>query len=353
MWIEQTKNGLRLCDRYTGMDGKVHRASVPLLRDTAQARRKAQEELQNRIMNKYANLTEMPFSELVELYLNRKEIKPSTLTNYESAFSQIKNLLGDVLIDRLTAPYVLRRLSESNKAPTTLNRYIVLLNGLLAWAHQYGYVSDLIHIRMFSVKNIQIKDIDVEYLEASELQHVLDQLRGTMAYYLCKFLALTGMRIGEAAALTLDDVDDRYIHVTKAWKIENGLSTPKTIHSVRDVYIQPELRAFLKEYKEWRLLHMMAYGIRSDLLFFTAKGNHYSSNALLLRIRKLDSPKHIHPHIFRHTHAALLAEQGLSLESIARRLGHSDSNITKKIYIHVTEKLKEKEEAALDMVNIL
>jgi len=353
MWIEQTKNGLRLCDRYTGMDGKVHRASVPLPRDTAQARRKAQEELQNRIMNKYANLTEMPFLELVELYLNRKEIKPSTLTNYESAFSQIKNLLGDVLIDRLTAPYVLRRLSESNKAPTTLNRYIVLLNGLLAWAHQYGYVSDLIHIRMFSVKNIQIKDIDLEYLEASELQHVLDQLRGTMAYYLCKFLALTGMRIGEAAALTLDDIDDRYIHVTKAWKVENGLSTPKTIHSVRDVYIQPELRAFLKEYKEWRLLHMMAHGIRSDLLFFSAAGSWISTSGMRYTLGHLKSDKHLHPHIFRHSHVAYLAEEGIPLDVIARRLGHSKSETTRQIYFHVTEKLKARDEAAISKIHIV
>ena len=52
MWIEKTKKGLRLCDRYKGADGKIHKASVELLRDTPQARRKAQEELLKRISDK-------------------------------------------------------------------------------------------------------------------------------------------------------------------------------------------------------------------------------------------------------------------------------------------------------------
>ena len=70
-------------------------------------------------------------------------------------------------------------------------------------------------------------------------------------------------------------------------------------------------------------------------------------------MRKLESPKHLHPHIFRHTHTALLAEQGISLDAIARRLGHSNSDVTKQIYFHVTKKLKKLDENALDKVSIL
>lgn len=59
------------------------------------------------------------------------------------------------------------------------------------------------------------------------------------------------------------------------------------------------------------------------------------------------------PHALRHTHTSLLAEQGVTLEAISRRLGHADSEITKKIYLHVTEKMKEKDNLELDAVNIL
>ena len=350
-WIEQTKNSLRLYDRYKGYDGKIHKVSVPLARDTAQARKTAQEELQKKILSINTLTTEMRLSELVEAYINQKDIKPSSLVNYESSFKQILDALGDVLISSLTAPFCLRRLSETHKAQSTLNRYIMLLNGLFEWSYQYGYMLERIHITPIREKTKK-KDADQEYLEASELKEVVDLLDGTMAGYVCKFLALTGCRVGEASALTWNDIDERYIHITKAYKYENGVSTPKTAYSVRDIFIQPELRTFLNEFRKWRLLHMAAYGIRSDLLFFSERGNVYSEQLLWCALNRLDYPKHLHPHIFRHTHTALLAEQGMSLEAIARRLGHSSSQITKEIYFHVTEKLKQRDEDSLKNVSI-
>lgn len=349
MWIERTKTGLRLCERYEGADGRLHRACVALAKDTAQARKKAQEELQKIIADKSTIGEIMPFSRLVELYLSR-DMKPSTRNNYENAFRQISILLGDITTASLTAPYVRRKLSESGKAESTLNRYLLLLNGLLEWAFDFGYLPEKLYVKSFKVKDKK-KDTSEDYLEAEELSNVLGQLQG-MPYYVCRFLALTGCRIGEASALTLDDLGDRYIHITKAWKRDNGTTSPKTSHSVRDIFIQPELRDFLKEYKHWRLIHMTAYGIRTDLLFFSERGSHIEPQGISRHLRKVESEKRLHPHIFRHTHTALLAEQGLSLEAIARRLGHADSGITKRIYFHVTEKLKQRDEEALSKITI-
>ena len=350
MWIEKTKKGLRLCDRYKGADGKIHKASVELLRDTPQARRKAQEELLKRISDKSTLTSKVGLNRLIEAYISQKDVKPSTRKNYEISFGQIVDILGDITANSLTAPYALRRLSESGKAQSTINRYIMLLNGPLEWSFQFGYIEKAVRIPYVREK---AKKKDAEYLEADELKAVLDQMQGTMPGYLCQFLALTGCRIGEASALTWADIDDKYIHITKAYKPENGISTPKTETSVRDIFIQPELRTFLREFRKWRLIHMTAYGIRTDLLFFTLRGNHYTPSNLWLSLSHVDCPKHLHPHIFRHTHTALLAEQGMSLEAIARRLGHSSSAITKQIYFHVTEKLKARDEEAMSRVSIL
>lgn len=321
-------------------------------RDTPQARKKAREELAKLIADKSATVSEMRLKSLVELYLEHKDVKPSTLLNYQSAFGQILDSLGDIPLNKLTAPYVLRQFSQIKKPQSAINRYTMLLNNMLDWAHQYGYISEHIKIRSGKVKE-QKRDPALEYLESSELKDVLDQMEGTMDYYVCKFLALTGCRIGEAAALTLSDLDDKYIHITKAYKIENGVSTPKTAHSVRDIYIQPELRTFLKEYQTWRKIRLMEIGVRTDLLFFGRNGNHVSDNSMIKKMKNIKCNKHLHPHIFRHTHVALLAEQGMSLEAIARRLGHSDSGITKRIYFHVTEKLKERDEQVLNNISIL
>ena len=352
MWIQKTKNGYRMYDRYEGMDGKIHRASVPMDRDTPQAQRKAREELAKIIAAKSATVSEMRLKSLTELYLSHKDIKPSTMANYNYAFKMILEALGDVTLDKLTAPYIMRQLTQLRKPQTTINRYILILNNLLDWSYQLGYLSERIYIKQRKLKEKK-RDPELEYLERDELTSVLDQLEGTMYYYACKFLALTGCRFGEMAALTLADLDDKYIHITKAYKLENGVSSPKTEHSVRDIYIQPELRAFLSEYYTWRKIRLMELGVRTDLLFFGATGSHLICQNLARKLRRCKCSKHLHPHIFRHTHVALLAEQGVSLEAIARRLGHSDSVITSQVYFHVTQKLKDMDEQVLNRVSIL
>jgi len=60
--------------------------------------------------------------------------------------------------------------------------------------------------------------------------------------------------------------------------------------------------------------------------------------ARLLAIAKLNPD--LTPHSLRHTHTSLLAEAGVALEQIMDRLGHSDDQITKNVYLHVTNEMK-------------
>jgi integrase len=60
--------------------------------------------------------------------------------------------------------------------------------------------------------------------------------------------------------------------------------------------------------------------------------------ARLLRIAGLNPE--LTPHSLRHTHTSLLAEAGVSLEQIMDRLGHTDDQITKNVYLHVTKDMK-------------
>ncbi len=58
----------------------------------------------------------------------------------------------------------------------------------------------------------------------------------------------------------------------------------------------------------------------------------------LLRIAGLNEA--LTPHSLRHTHTSLLAEAGVSPEQIMDRLGHTDDQITKNVYLHVTQEMK-------------
>lgn len=352
MWVEKTKNGLRLCERFTGPDGKQHRASVPLPKNTAQARKAAAADLMAKISDSQTLASSRTLCGLIEEYLIRINVKASTRKTYGWALGAASDILGDVLVDKLTAPYIKRNFADSGKKPRTLNVILKTLNTFLNWAAEYGYISEPLHVSRFPDKEIK-RDPALEYLERDELEHVLKQLEGSQYYFICKFLALTGCRVGEMTALTPEDIGEKYIRINKTWSQAGGVTTPKTPQSVREIFIQPELADLLRTFKEWRLLYIMAHKVRPQTLFFSTWGSPLTCYRLYQVLKELDCPKHLHPHVFRHTHVSLLAEQGVSLETIARRLGHTTSKTTREIYFHVTEKLKARDEEVLARVNLI
>ena len=350
MWIQESRGRLRLCERYTDMDGKVHRVSVPLVKDSPKERKAAYIELMEKIKVSNSGGAEIRYDELVKKYVERPDIKDSTKSTYRTTYKPIGEIIGNPLVSNITTTFIKRKLSDCDKCPQTKNRYVHALNNLLKFGMEFGYCSDFLHIKPYNIRKVE--SIEDKYLTSEELAAVLDQMEGTVYFWFTKFMALTGCRIGEAAALRLDDVDGDYIRINKtAW---NGrVQTAKTEASEREVFIQDELRAMLMEYMKWRNIHMFAYGIRTDLLFMNQWGNMISAPVYDRYVKTIQSDKRLHAHIFRHTHASLLAESGYSLEAISRRLGHSNSDITKKIYLHITEKMKKTDEEKLNQIRLI
>ena len=48
-------------------------------------------------------------------------------------------------------------------------------------------------------------------------------------------------------------------------------------------------------------------------------------------------------HGLRHTHASLLLYNGVSIASVAKRLGHADMTTTQKTYLHIVQELENKD----------
>ena len=366
MWIEATKNGkYKACERYTDpLTGKLKKVSVTIEKDNRQTRKAAQEELAERIrqaMGKSPN-ADVTLGQLRDAYLADKKmsVRESTYTCLESGTKALLSIIPkDTVVSTMTSAFISSRIRETETTPSTINYRITSMKKLLSW----GYTNDYVQDRSLADKLRTVKDdkkgrIEDKYLEPEELTALVDNMTITRWKLLTKFLALTGLRIGEAIALTMDDVDKEYIHITKTYLINQYKvgDSPKTTDSVRDVYIQTELVPVLSEIRAFRLKDALKHGYKSNLLFPWRDGGyieHESYKVYLARHAEKVTDKRITPHALRHTHVSLLAAQGVPIDVISRRLGHHDSGITREIYFHVTQKLREKDNETIRTAKIL
>ncbi len=361
MTVEATNNGKYRFREYfeDRLTGKRKRYSVTLGKDTPRARKEAYKLLEAQA-NKEVS-TDHTLSELIELYFSyqKRTLKLSTAVRNNKSLRRLAVILGeDALINRLSAAYIKNKLMATGKSNATLNEYMKRLKAFLKWCYQEEYLTDSgVFQRLGFFKDCEISN-KVKYLEANEARTLIDGMSGVNRDFV-RFLLLSGCRSGEAIALRESDVDlfTREIKVTKTYDSVNKIVTStKTTESNRTIYMQDELLQMMADYLRRRKEMMVRLGVRTDLLFFTSKGEHLSFYALNKYFKKHCQDalgKTLTLHSLRHTHTSLLAENGIPLEEISRRLGHANSKITKEVYLHVTQKQKEAANERIKEVRLL
>lgn len=370
MWVEETKNGkFKFVERYTDyITGKQKKVSVTLDKNTPKNRKLAMEMLNKKIKNNAPVIQkEMTLGELVEKYraYQEKVVKGSTVKRNYFSTQKISEILGtDTLLSRINASYVIECLLNTDKSPTTLNGYLKRFRAMINWAYKNDIMDDisfLAKIENFKEDKTKRERIEDKFLEHDEANTLITNIKKSNCwhwYYFTQFLLLSGLRIGEAVALTIDDIDleERIINVTKTYDIHTSqITTPKTRCSIREVYMQDELLDIVKKsisyFKELKSLHDK----ENDLLFTSPTGSRveYNSFEKFLRENSKNIDKRVTAHILRHTHASFLLAEGISVDTISRRLGHENSKITREIYLHVTEKLKENDNLAIKNIKLL
>lgn len=366
MWIEELPNGkFKAVERYDDyLTGKSKKVSVTIEKNTAKTRKTAQAALNEKIKKRLAATPkkhELTLEELIHEYREdqKKTVKLSTYKRNYHACNTFMSIFGkQTLVNRLSAKFIRSSLMATGKEPGTLNEHMVRFKALLRW----GYKNDLINDISYLSKIEPFKDkthrekIENKYLESCEVKDLLEKMKISKWKELTEFLVLSGLRPGEAIALELSDVDlkARLITVNKTYDSNNHVITSaKTLCSIREVYIQDELFVLCKKIKHHALSERLTTGCNQ---FFQDKGSplHYYAYRSYLKENALAlTGKIITPHALRHTHASLLMEQGIDIDTISRRLGHENSKITKEIYLHVTEKLKEKDNKKIAAIKIL
>ncbi|WP_317405979.1 tyrosine-type recombinase/integrase [Megamonas funiformis] len=257
-----------------------------------------------------------------------------------------------------------------NKQKNTVIRLHSVMKSLFKTAIRYSIININPANNIIMPKFvIQKKDIDTLYLTKQELLEFLKFAKTYKGYYsnyfypMCMVFAYTGIRLGEACALIWENIDLKnktiYIDsslVATSYNDFERQATPKNESSIRTIFIDDILVSELKKWKHEQLLLRILYGTKdkrtTENFVFTKylKGKDFEYPIIPLTFQMLISKiskkyfshfnKNIHAHMFRHTHASLLAEAGIPLEVIQERLGHSNDIITKRIYLHITKKTK-------------
>lgn len=163
------------------------------------------------------------------------------------------------------------------------------------------------------------------------------------------------MRKGEINALNWNDIKDDEIHITKSiaqnLRGKDRITPPKNKSSIRVIQIPVPLKKVLDEH--YKRCKSMA---RFDNNMFVCGGKAALRNSYLDIINKHFAEnvgvKHIRIHDFRHSHASLLANSGINIQEVARRLGHSDIKTTLQTYSHLYPKENEKALIILNNIEI-
>ena len=350
MYCQKTKTGkYRFFESYVEPLTRIRKTtSVTLDKNTTKARKRAQTLLNARISEltgETSKPSNMTLAGLVEAYRASQAdlLRPQTLAHNVIIMSKVAEMFDKIPIDNLSARVVSERFAALDATPAKKNGRLRQLRTLLRWAYRMDYLKDVSWLDKVPLYPDDIKARrDLKFMEPGELKAVIEAADAEYSI-LISALALSGLRIGEALALDASDIDT-VIHVTKTLSATTGEIGPtKTHESTRDIYIQKELREVLDR-------------ANKDGPLFTHGGrrvNYFKFNTYFGDLTEHVLDRRLTPHALRHTHVSLLAAAGVPLELIGHRLGHNDSKITREIYFHITESMKDKDAALLDAIKLL
>ena len=322
--------------------------SVTMDKDNVRTRKKAYAALQKRIQAAIAgdpvNYTPTALKDVVAAYMSAKKstAKEQTVKGDISHFNALMRIFGeDTDVNIFTARYIIDTLNATGEDNTRKNGRLKELSKLLRWAAKMDIIPTAAYLeKVDKWPDAAKKRREYKYLEPEELKAILDATNVDKYYRLVKFMALTGVRVGEAIALKPDDIDieARTIRIdeTHSATIDKD-STTKTDASTRTIYIQDELLPLVKS---------LPPELFSDVKY-------YAFNKWFKEITKRTIGRELTTHAIRHTHVSLLASKLIPIEIIARRIGHADIKTTRQIYLHVTQEMLKNDAKLLNATRLI
>ncbi len=294
-------------------------------------------------------------NELIILYHQEMSttIKKSTLANYEGIENRhIIPVFGNKYIDTITTIDITKWNKErgltGNKGHAYSQDYITNLylhmSGLLTFAVNHKLLDDnpCKYARPYKDPNQSLEEPKsaLNYWEVDEYNKFIKTVENIDYKEAYETLFLTGLRIGELAALRWNNIDfeNKKLKVNATYSSTIRIITsPKTTSSIRSIDLPVRLNEMLKNrYKRKCKLDGFknTYFVFGDIKITSVSTFRYH----FINDQKKANVKKITIHGLRHSHASYLLSNPMISESlVAERMGHS-IEMLRNTYAHIYEK---------------
>ncbi|TWT00113.1 tyrosine-type recombinase/integrase [Planomicrobium sp. CPCC 101079] len=312
----------------------------------------------------YFQQTPITFKDVYTMWLvdYKNGIEDSTLKKTESIFkNHILPKLADTKIAKITPTLCKTVINE-----WTIVKHTRTIKNYASSVLDFAVTNNFLKTNPFSNVPVprKIENTDryanedlenIEFYSKEELTiflNALDMETNMKVKTFYRLLVYTGMRKGEAFALTWGDIDftDNEIKITKA--LGQGENNSLYIKNVkngvrRTLSIDEETIEILREWKMVQSQDYKTFGFdtssEKQLLFSNLKNTFMQPSYTFKWMKKIcarSNLRYLNTHGLRHTHCSLLFEAGATVKEVQVRLGHKDIKTTLNVYTHLSEKSK-------------
>ena len=325
------KRGAKWCVRFRA-GGENKRLSGYATKKAAEA---AYMEFINRKETEPERPARMKVSELIDKFFSHRDglVKCSSQVSTRWFLAMLIDNLNDYVVEDISED-VMRELDRK-----LMKRYTDATRGQIInrfkSACRYGRKAYGLHVdAVLDYKALKSHQIKEDLVVWTPEQYATFSASAPEKYKaVFDLLYATGMRAGEALALTWEDIRGNTIRINKTIeRSPNGpvIGPPKTTASNRTISVDPRVIAEIQAARVPGCRFVFA-GQTSNAVPLSYPTLH---RAFADTTRKLDLPK-ITIHGLRHSHASWLISNGVPIPAVSKRLGHANVAMTLNVYSHL------------------
>lgn len=277
------------------------------------------------------------FEDLCKFFIEAKaEIRKSSEKTYLSAIStHLLGPLGKKKIKDITISHldmIKSNMLRKKHSPGGVNKIITIINSIMKFAVSRGFTDKN---PFEGYKKLKIDAQKYQYWESEEVDFFLSRTVDNHFFKLFLFALNTGMRRGEICGLLWSNVyfeSPNKARITFSEQLTpDGTREGLKGHDTRTLPLNGLISILL-----WEMRQEEGYIFKDTL------GNPVSPNHLsrlwkdAQREAGVKKERMIKFHGARHTYASYLSSSGVSLEKIAKIVGHKDTKVT-QIYAHLSQ----------------